>query len=367
MTAEVVASLNSFRPQYVDVWINLLWFSSLVVSLIAASLGILIKQWLQRYKTEDYSLARERTRIRQHRFAGLLRWGIPSLVSFLPSLLRTSLNLFFIGLMIFLRSLFWPVAAVVSVLIGLWFVAYFSFLVFPALFADCPYKSPEAMMFYLARRCAEDGFSATIENVTFISWSDAEELVKTEVSLDLDTLATVDQTFSDSGLQGTIRGCLKDVGKDDVLNCIRRIISSRLHTRADRVSKWWSLNTSRITRCCAETLIHILLDTLERVEGYFLGLKDTPGRIRASRWLGEAMECVIYLLNCIGGDLEMPSLDERLVTALPKLIDLVWSWNDVPALIQSDIVAVICSRPSLCQASLTPGMCAILYTIAEGS
>lgn len=338
----VLSQLDAFVPDAADVWINGLWFSSLVCSLIAASLGILVKQWLQRYKTEDYSMARERTRIRQHRFEGLERWSVPHIVAFLPLLLRTSLNLFFIGLIVFLRRLHLPIAIALSLLISMWFLAYFASLLLPSLYSDCPYKSPEATVFYIAGRFLRDGWKTTLKGWNFISWTEGEESIKRDSSYDAITLATVDKTFGDRCLDFILRGCLKDLSKEQVIICVRRIIGNRLHTNIETTSKWQTLNTSRITRRCSEALINILLDTFERLEARGL---DSASLHTTAEWIKEALDCILYLVGCVDWGTDAASYDDRLMVIFPKLMDIASPFSTLASFIERHIVIILFSRP----------------------
>lgn len=319
-------------------------------------MAILVKQWLQRYKLEDYSPARERTRIREHRFGGLLTWGVPEIVAFLPLLLRTSLNLFFIGLIVFLRALHQPIATGITVLICLWFGAYISSLILPSLFDTCPYKSPEATFFYILRRIKDDGLKKTLTHWPFISWSDGEEAVKRNTNKDVETLATVYRTFADRGLELVVRGCLKDLRGSQVIECIMLIISRRLHTYVSEIPRWSSLDTSRITKRCAESLINVLIDTIERL------VSNTSSVItvmddQLAGWVQEAMHCTTYLLRCVEWGTETISFDERLTNvALTILEILVRGGTSADHPLARQLMSVFCARPALLRESFIPSM-----------
>ncbi|KAK0217180.1 hypothetical protein IW262DRAFT_1276067, partial [Armillaria fumosa] len=93
-------------PSYSDVWMDTLWFVSLMLSLITALVAVLVKQWLHQYvAVVSDSSARDRARIRHMRHAGLQAWQVPMIIDLLPVLLHVSLALFFAGLAIFLFSL----------------------------------------------------------------------------------------------------------------------------------------------------------------------------------------------------------------------------------------------------------------------
>ncbi|KAI0760272.1 hypothetical protein C8Q74DRAFT_1207864, partial [Fomes fomentarius] len=64
--------------------LNVLWFSSLIFSLSAASLGILVKQWLNEYNDGLSGTSRQIARIRQYRLDNLHRWRVGTIVALLP-------------------------------------------------------------------------------------------------------------------------------------------------------------------------------------------------------------------------------------------------------------------------------------------
>ncbi|KAI0698824.1 hypothetical protein C8Q76DRAFT_633950, partial [Earliella scabrosa] len=99
------------------VWLNTLWFSSLIFSLSAASIGIMVKQWLNEYSAGLSGSSRQTARLRQQRLNSLIKWRVGSIVAILPVLLQIALVLFFSGLLILLWGLNDVVAGVASALI----------------------------------------------------------------------------------------------------------------------------------------------------------------------------------------------------------------------------------------------------------
>ncbi|EIN06666.1 hypothetical protein PUNSTDRAFT_31307, partial [Punctularia strigosozonata HHB-11173 SS5] len=97
--------VEQFTPSTSSVVVNLLWFTSLVFSLVSALCGIFTRQWLRQYAGWEVSSARQSVRLRQFRYNGLQRWGVPHIMTFLPILLQLSLVLFFAGLIEILWSL----------------------------------------------------------------------------------------------------------------------------------------------------------------------------------------------------------------------------------------------------------------------
>ncbi|RPD77329.1 hypothetical protein L226DRAFT_544728 [Lentinus tigrinus ALCF2SS1-7] len=78
-------SVNSTAPAFVNhdptpppppryaVWLNALWFSSLIFSLSASSIAIMVKQWLNEYNAGLTGTPREIARLRQLRMDSLKR------------------------------------------------------------------------------------------------------------------------------------------------------------------------------------------------------------------------------------------------------------------------------------------------------
>ncbi|KAI0758815.1 hypothetical protein C8Q74DRAFT_1158342, partial [Fomes fomentarius] len=124
------------------VWLNTLWFSSLIFSLSAASVGIMVKQWLNEYSTGLFGDSRHFARLRQHRLRNLEKWHVAEIVAVLPVLLQIALVLFFGGLLILLWGLNSDVAAVASALVGLLFVFTIGSSIIPIFRADCCFLSP---------------------------------------------------------------------------------------------------------------------------------------------------------------------------------------------------------------------------------
>jgi len=86
-TVPLLPGSSTLAPGRSIVQVDTLWFSSLICNLISASLGMLVKQWLREYSTMHYSSPRERSMVRQFRYAEMSRWGVFHLVSLVPVIL----------------------------------------------------------------------------------------------------------------------------------------------------------------------------------------------------------------------------------------------------------------------------------------
>jgi hypothetical protein len=93
-----------FSPSASAIWVNALWFASLVTSLTCALLATLLQQWARRYlrRTQRRYSPHTRARIRAFFAEGADRFRLSTVVEVLPALLHLSVFLFFAGLVIFL-------------------------------------------------------------------------------------------------------------------------------------------------------------------------------------------------------------------------------------------------------------------------
>ncbi|KZT24092.1 hypothetical protein NEOLEDRAFT_498655 [Neolentinus lepideus HHB14362 ss-1] len=139
---------DQFRPPLSAIVINCTWFASLVCSLAAASLAILIKQWLHAYIDWPGKSPRASLHLRQLRFEGLQKWGCHQFINSLSILLEAALVLFFIGLWVFVRTLHPTVTVLITTLLLSYGSVLVSTTILPAIYTGCPYKSPLAFVLY---------------------------------------------------------------------------------------------------------------------------------------------------------------------------------------------------------------------------
>ena len=133
-----------FSPPNYSVWVNALWFLSLIISLTCALLATLLQQWARRYlkfTQPRYSL-HKRARIRAFFFEGVERLLLPWTVEILPTLLHTSLFLFFAGLVVFLSNVHLTTYKLVLSWVGICMTLYGCITLMPILYHDSPYHTP---------------------------------------------------------------------------------------------------------------------------------------------------------------------------------------------------------------------------------
>ncbi|KAI0666947.1 hypothetical protein C8Q78DRAFT_1196920 [Trametes maxima] len=100
------------------VWLNGLWFTSLILSLASSSLCIMVKQWLNEFSSPVRGSPREATRLRQYRLGNLKTWHVGFIVMTIPVLLQIALALFLAGLLILLYPLHRGVGSVSAGFVG---------------------------------------------------------------------------------------------------------------------------------------------------------------------------------------------------------------------------------------------------------
>ena len=131
-----------FSPPSPFVRVNTLWSCSLIMSLMTASFGILVKQWLHEFMAQDTQDPKVRIRIRFFRSEGLDKWQVFQIAAGLPMLLQVALVLFFIGLSEFLIHLHYVVGLISAGFVILWAAIFIFMTVAPMLSSQCPYKTP---------------------------------------------------------------------------------------------------------------------------------------------------------------------------------------------------------------------------------
>ena len=137
-------ALSSPTPTTSTIWVNTLWLLSLVCSLTSALFATLIRQWARRYSELPHvpSLPSKRARVRSFLFLGTLKYRMRVATETTPTLLHLSMSLFLAGLIIFFFTIDETVAIALSILVGLFGMAYAMLTILPCIYRDCPYGTP---------------------------------------------------------------------------------------------------------------------------------------------------------------------------------------------------------------------------------
>ena len=138
------ASPPPFSPPNHAVWVNALWFLSLVISLTCAFLATLLQQWARRYLkiTQSRYSPHKRARIRAFFSEGVTKCLLPWTVDTLPTLLHISLFLFFAGLVVFLCNVSLTIFKLVLSWVSLCVALYGCITCMPIIRHDSPYYTP---------------------------------------------------------------------------------------------------------------------------------------------------------------------------------------------------------------------------------
>ena len=158
------------RPRYA-VWVNSLWFLSLVMSVSCALWATLLHQWARRYirLTQPARCSPEkRARMRAFFANGVDEMHTPLAVEGLPALLHFSLFLFFGGLAIFLFNVDYEVFICVVLWIGLFSVVYVLITVLPLIRLDSPYHTPLSMVAWFPYTSIRYATFKVLASITFM-------------------------------------------------------------------------------------------------------------------------------------------------------------------------------------------------------
>ena len=139
-----VSISNSFVLPASVVFINSVWFLSLVLSLTCALMATLLQQWARRYLqiVQRKYAPLHYVRIHEYFSRGAHRFGIFGFVEVLPLLLLLSVLLFFAGLVVFAFRGNHVVAYFTLTIVGFFILSYIAFTLMPLVFHDCPYQTP---------------------------------------------------------------------------------------------------------------------------------------------------------------------------------------------------------------------------------
>ncbi|EJD44290.1 hypothetical protein AURDEDRAFT_27191, partial [Auricularia subglabra TFB-10046 SS5] len=96
-TAPLPTLSSPAMPRSASIRINTYWFLSLSLSLSAALVAILCKQWIREFERYAGLSPKDYVGFRQMKFEGLQKWSVGGIISALPLLLQLSLGLFALG------------------------------------------------------------------------------------------------------------------------------------------------------------------------------------------------------------------------------------------------------------------------------
>ncbi|KAI0287480.1 hypothetical protein BC826DRAFT_1108402 [Russula brevipes] len=140
------ADLGDGPPAASIVWVNIMWLMSLVLSITSTLFATLALQWARRltqlHRILNTDTSRDRTHIPLFACCGTLRYNVHRAVSMIVVFLHLSVFLFLVGLVVFFFTINKLVAIVVSMVVGLFGMIYFTITILACVDRDCPYHTP---------------------------------------------------------------------------------------------------------------------------------------------------------------------------------------------------------------------------------
>ena len=159
---------TTFSPSASVVFINSVWFLSLVLSLTCALMATLMQQWARRYLQiiQRNHAPHVRAHLREYFSRGAEKFSIFGLVELLPSLLLLSVLLFFAGLVVFAYLANHIVAYITIAIVGFCSLSYIALTLMPLIFQDCPYYTPLTSVLWFSAQIIVRAYSSVLHRVT---------------------------------------------------------------------------------------------------------------------------------------------------------------------------------------------------------
>ncbi|KAI0265944.1 hypothetical protein BC834DRAFT_158793 [Gloeopeniophorella convolvens] len=134
----------AFSPPTSTVWVNALWFLSLVISLTCALLATMLQQWARHYLrvTQTRYQPYKRARIRSFYAEGVEKFRVSWAIDALPALLHLSVFLFYAGLSVLLFTINLTIFKIVVSWVAFCLSLCVVITILPAVFANSPYRTP---------------------------------------------------------------------------------------------------------------------------------------------------------------------------------------------------------------------------------
>jgi len=132
------------------VGVQCMMYASLAVSVLAACLAMLGKQWLNRYdQIEMRGTLTQRSRHRHRKMTGMAAWHFDITMEALPVMLQIALLLFCYGLSRYLWNVNQTVASVIIATSSLGFLFYVCIVFAATASYECPYQTPVSLLLRL--------------------------------------------------------------------------------------------------------------------------------------------------------------------------------------------------------------------------
>jgi hypothetical protein len=138
-----------FSPTLAILFVNALWFLSLVIAIMSALYVMLVQQWIRRYTQTLAELTdTANQRVRSCLFIGSQKYKLSHAIGLIPLPLHISVFLFLSGLIIFLFTISTTIAIVLTVAVALIGVSYAILTLLPMYDEVCPYFTPMSKVWW---------------------------------------------------------------------------------------------------------------------------------------------------------------------------------------------------------------------------
>ncbi|GAB1526979.1 hypothetical protein RhiTH_010154 [Rhizoctonia solani] len=138
---------SNFTPTAAAIQVNILWFTSLSLSVAVALVAIVAKDWCYQFMATRTGPMLIQGRRRQLRWQGIEQWRMQEILNVLPLMMHAALLLFAVGLSLYLWDINPQVALPVVVTTATVGVFYFVTLLLPLFFRYCPFTTGVMKLF----------------------------------------------------------------------------------------------------------------------------------------------------------------------------------------------------------------------------
>ena len=166
-----------FSPTLAILFVNALWFLSLVIAIVSAFYVMLVQQWIRQY-TQTLAELTDNQRVRSCLFIGSQKYKLSHAIGWIPLPLHISVFLFLSGLIIFLSTISSAIAIVLTVAFALIGLSYAVLTFLPIYDEVCPYFTPMTYvwweLYHSVLSAAASGCHFVVERFCNHSGSDEE-------------------------------------------------------------------------------------------------------------------------------------------------------------------------------------------------
>ena len=169
-----------FSPTVAILFVNALWFLSLVIAIVSAFYVMMVQQWIRRYTQTlaELTLSTDQERVRSCLFIGTQKYKLSHAIGLIPFPLHVSVFLFLSGLIIFLFTVSHTIAIVLTVAVVLIGLLYVALTALPVYDDVCPYFTPMSDMWWYLHHIifsvAVSSCHLALERFRHLSGSDEE-------------------------------------------------------------------------------------------------------------------------------------------------------------------------------------------------